>query len=593
MGNAFSVTALLADNVCRMSIDRDLNHCSLPYNLGNFQGYHQCNESVLIGRPATVTDLRTMVLRYDRVKASGVGHSWWQEQFCAGDGDIESINVVMTELEGTLSQIQAPVSPEAFAGGAVPPTEFPILVDEESRSVTVAAGISQRALLDYLSEYKFGTEPRGWTLPTISYFIDQTVGGAVATGTHGSSFEHGSLSSQITSLRLMVANGTIIDISPKSHPHLFNAAGVSVGRLGVVLDVTFNIVPDRLIAREVEDITLLEFSNTIKNVQDAYNAAISAGNDTGAGMALASLESTQAFWHPISNALWMVEHPQYLVSDRNATSGELSMKFVYPLSNVSGTTNTSGVDGEHPEGVFESAENPNKVEPAPAITANSDRWGRIFPNLMRGMVAPVVASASKSYVTMSEAFNEAQANNDPYDQFEVAVPFEQAGDCLLGLNDIVYGDNNGGRNISEGFRTPALIRFVGKEPFYLSPSNGYPVMYVNIEDHLSISSGRQNSEFDEVLNYFLDECDARLHWGKAGWPTHTPCFDGAEDYPETWCDFGCAVAELDPDGKFRSASDVWRWSASRAGTPVSDFSSCCSPDGFKKSECVCEKTPIC
>lgn len=34
---------------------------------------------------------------YDRVKAVGVGHSWWKEQFCAGKGT-DSINIVTTEL---------------------------------------------------------------------------------------------------------------------------------------------------------------------------------------------------------------------------------------------------------------------------------------------------------------------------------------------------------------------------------------------------------------------------------------------------------------------------------------------------------------
>ena len=36
-------------------------------------------------------------------------------------------------------------------------------------------------------------------------------------------------------------------------------------------------------------------------------------------------------------------------------------------------------------------------------------------------------------------------------------------------------------------------------------------------------------------------CWARMHWGKAGWPEWAPCFDGSQEYPDTWCDFGCAV----------------------------------------------------
>lgn len=44
-----------------------------------------------------------------------------------------------------------------------------------------------------------------------------------------------------------------------------------------------------------------------------------------------------------------------------------------------------------------------------------------------------------------------------------------------------------------------------------------------------------------VIGLFHDKCDARLHWGKAGWPEHEPCYDGSKLLPKTWCHFGCAV----------------------------------------------------
>ena len=44
-----------------------------------------------------------------------------------------------------------------------------------------------------------------------------------------------------------------------------------------------------------------------------------------------------------------------------------------------------------------------------------------------------------------------------------------------------------------------------------------------------------------VMGIFREECGARMHWGKAGWPRWAACFDGAKEYPETWCSFGCAV----------------------------------------------------
>ena len=42
--------------------------------------------------------------------------------------------------------------------------------------------------------------PLGYSLPAFPWYIDQSVGGAVSTGTHGSSFRYGSLSSQVHAL---------------------------------------------------------------------------------------------------------------------------------------------------------------------------------------------------------------------------------------------------------------------------------------------------------------------------------------------------------------------------------------------------------
>ena len=51
--------------------------------------------------------------------------------------------------------------------------------------------------------------PQGYTLPAFSWFIDQTIGGAVATATHGSSFVHGSLSNQASPHHSFVAPNTV------------------------------------------------------------------------------------------------------------------------------------------------------------------------------------------------------------------------------------------------------------------------------------------------------------------------------------------------------------------------------------------------
>ena len=54
-----------------------------------------------VGKPSSVEDLLQLVQDYGRVKGAGVGHSWWQQQFCAGSNS-SAVNIVLTELRDTL-----------------------------------------------------------------------------------------------------------------------------------------------------------------------------------------------------------------------------------------------------------------------------------------------------------------------------------------------------------------------------------------------------------------------------------------------------------------------------------------------------------
>ncbi len=107
---------------------------------------------------------------------------------------------------------------------AAPSAGFPMQLNETAGTVVAAAGVPLRTLLDYLSNarcdqipflsplnqvladvnntwlapcLRSAAAPNGWTVAAFPWFIDQTVGGAVATGTHGSSMRFGSLSSQV------------------------------------------------------------------------------------------------------------------------------------------------------------------------------------------------------------------------------------------------------------------------------------------------------------------------------------------------------------------------------------------------------------
>ncbi len=198
-GTPSAVRHVIPNERCRMQPGSAHSYCGLPYELSNFQGRHECDDRVWIGRPTSVTEMQQMVAMADKAQGLGVGHSWYRDLFCPANNG-SGIGIVTTEL----AELRVPIPIATIADGyANPlgegvayapefPSGYPIWVDEAARTVTVAAGVQQRTLLDFLSTYKGPRDlanGKGWTLPAFSWFIDQTIGGAVATNTHGSSLQ--------------------------------------------------------------------------------------------------------------------------------------------------------------------------------------------------------------------------------------------------------------------------------------------------------------------------------------------------------------------------------------------------------------------
>lgn len=450
-------------------------------------------------------------------------------------------------------------------------------------TTAVAAGISQRVLLDYLSEYTHGKQPQGWTLPAFSWFIDQTIGGAVATATHGSSMRQGSLSSQVLELEAVLANGTLATFSPTSNEHLFRAFGVSAGRLGVITKLKMRIMPQQSVQRTTQTLKFCEFAAQVMATQEAYKAAKASGDEDAVQQALFQVDETQALWLVERDTLWRVDY-DHLYKEPSSVIENLNFSMIPTLSAYSG-----------PDGQSVFAQVPKTpVAPNGLMTGNAAYWGVVFDAGAQVYVRPGTFETRKSYMSVTESTTSVSTTLAPYVQMEAAVPLETAGTCLQSLNRLLY-DGFWNRN-SDSFRNPALIRFVSGEPFYIAPTHGGPRMYLNIEDWLSLSTGKLNQAYDDVLKTLRGpDCRGRLHWGKGGWPRYASCFDGATEYPDTWCHFGCAAHELDPTGKFQATGDgktaIWKWYATRNGT-AADFASCCGPNGFS-AECQCASRTDC
>src|SRR5689334_12629801 len=122
-------------------------------------------------------------------------------------------------------------------------------LDPDARLVTVLAGTRLRDLSAVLLN-------RGWTLPIVGSIQAQTVAGAIATGTHGSSLVHGNLASLVHAVRLVDGRGRVHDIDPDD-PRL-EGVRVHLGALGALTEVVLRIEPAFRLRQDVVHVPATE-----------------------------------------------------------------------------------------------------------------------------------------------------------------------------------------------------------------------------------------------------------------------------------------------------------------------------------------------
>lgn len=80
---------------------------------------------------------------------------------------------------------------------------------------------------------------------------EQSLAGAIGTGTHGTGQKLGALHAYLTGLTLVTPRGEVLECSREKHPDVFDAARVSLGALGVVTQVTLRNLPSHTLKRRV------------------------------------------------------------------------------------------------------------------------------------------------------------------------------------------------------------------------------------------------------------------------------------------------------------------------------------------------------
>lgn len=163
---------------------------------------HSCNRVV---RPRTEHELQAAIAESRSVRVVGAGYS---------SADIAAGSQTIIDLTSGYAGI--------------------VDVDSERRRLQVQAGMTLRGLAAILAEH-------GWTLPALPDIDLVTVGGAIATGTHGTGREAHLLSQSVVAMRLVRPDGTVLEVT-SGDEHL-DAFRLSLGVLGAISTVTLQAEP--------------------------------------------------------------------------------------------------------------------------------------------------------------------------------------------------------------------------------------------------------------------------------------------------------------------------------------------------------------
>jgi L-gulono-1,4-lactone dehydrogenase len=114
--------------------------------------------------------------------------------------------------------------------------------DRDSGLVRVGGG----TVLAELNEALSGL---GLAMENLGDIDRQTIAGAISTGTHGTGAKLRNISAQVEGVELVLADGSLRDLSASEDARLLRAARVGIGALGAISAVTLRCVPSFVLHR--------------------------------------------------------------------------------------------------------------------------------------------------------------------------------------------------------------------------------------------------------------------------------------------------------------------------------------------------------
>jgi len=136
--------------------------------------------------------------------------------------------------------------------------------DASHKLLTVQGGASLEKIAKFALNNKLA-------LPNLGTIVEQTISGAISTGTHGSGITHEAMDQCIVSFTLLTAEGVLKVFDKRLNSDEFHIAIVGIGALGIISTVTIQLVSSYNLSISTETLSFEEMiANIHKSETDDY-----------------------------------------------------------------------------------------------------------------------------------------------------------------------------------------------------------------------------------------------------------------------------------------------------------------------------------
>lgn len=317
-------------------------------------------------------------------------------------------------------------------------------VDQSAMQVTVQAGIRLKDLVVEL-------EKHGLALANLGSIAEQSLAGALSTGTHGTGIGFRCLADQVQALKLIDGQGQERALD-RSHPD-FNAVVVGLGAFGVVHEMTLSVVPTFQMHFVTE---LMPFLEVIDNLEELVR-----GHDHF------------KFWWLVGDDQAIVFRQQRTQEPRNDSDFSRWLK-----------------DEVLGKGVYRSLLALQKVERERMVRLTNHVIGRSY-----GQRFERICKSHVAFLTPDPPLHR---------ESELAFDFAGASQLMREYRDLLLRMGHSYSFIQE-------IRFTAADEFWASPAYGRESLWLS---HYNIDTPpRWDDQLRRFLSFARDH-DGRPHWGK-------------------------------------------------------------------------------